>query len=332
MNSRRFLVVLIVLSSLVIPITAFAQTSSPPTIAVLTYDPQPFIEAMSQLGYVAGQDVTYLTLSFEGVPVEQYLDSYTLQVQAMIEAGVDLFILNTDSEAVQMRQQTDTPIIFAMSDDPIATGAVTDMIAPGGATTGIVSNQHHPRRLQLLQEINPATSRVYYLYSSFALEGELILDQVRAVADQLGIEIIPAPVGDLESSLQALAAMPPDADWIFLTPYMPLFELPFIEALMNASIANQVPIAGFIAEATPGYAVNYGPDFSIIYRQVAEMTDRFLRGASPAETPILVAENGLVINLEVTESLGLDVPVSVLRQANLIVRPGDLATPPASGN
>lgn len=332
MNSRRFLIVLIVVFSLIIPLTVVAQTSSPATIAVLTYDPQPFIDAMSQLGYVEGQDVNYMTLSFEDVPVEQYLDSYTLQVQAMMDAGVDLFILNTDSEAVQMRQQTDTPIIFAMSDDPIATGAVADMIAPGGATTGIVSNQHHPRRLQLLQEINPATSRVYYLYSTFALEGELILNQVRTVAEQLGIEIIPAPVGDLESSLQALAAMPPDADWIFLTPYVPLFEVPFVEALMNTSITNRVPIAGFIAEATPGYAVNYGPDFSIIYGQVAAMADQFLRGASPAETPILVAENGLIINLEVAESLGLEVPVSILRQANLIVRPGDLATPPASGN
>jgi putative ABC transport system substrate-binding protein len=194
----------------------------------------------------------------------------------------------------------------------------------------VISNQHHPRRLQLLTEINPDTQKVYYLYSGLAIEGQVILQQVTALAEELGVEIIPAPVVDVESGIAALENAPEDIDWFFLTPYLP-FDLAFQEALVSTSEELQVPIAGFITAPTPGYLINYGPDLNVAVRQAAQITDRILRGAEPGELPIVIAENGLSVNLEVAETLQVEIPLPILRQADQIVRPGDLDNffPPA---
>jgi ABC-type uncharacterized transport system substrate-binding protein len=93
--------------------------------------------------------------------------------------------------------------------------------------------------------------------------------------------------------------------------------------LVAKSAETQVPIAGFIAAPIPGYVIDYGPDFTKVARQSATIADRFIRGANAGELPILTAENGLIVNLQVAESMNVEIPESVLRQADLIVRPGD---------
>ncbi|MBN1285164.1 MAG: hypothetical protein JXB47_07190 [Anaerolineae bacterium] len=79
-----------------------------------------FITEMNELGYVEGENVTYLYVSYEGVEPEQYQEHYNAQVKAMVDAGVDLFVTNTDTDAVNLQALTgDIPIVFARSDDPV---------------------------------------------------------------------------------------------------------------------------------------------------------------------------------------------------------------------
>lgn len=299
------------------------------TVGFLSFDLVTFKTEMDRLGYVEGENITYMSLNFESLfenPAE-YAAQYDLQLQAMLDAPVDILVVTNDTEAVNLRERAgDIPIVFLISDDPVTTGAVADLTTPGGLNTGGVSNQHHPRRLQLLTQINPDTKKVYYLYSATALEGEKILEQVTAVGESLGVEVIPAPVADVESGLEVLANAPEDIDWLFLTPFLP-FDVAFTDALVAASVARQAPIAGFDASANPYYLINYGPDLTAIYITGARVVDNIFRGALPAELPVVVAENGLAVNLEVAASLNMDIPVAVLRQADVIVRPGDLQTP-----
>ena len=308
-----------------------AQDDDVFTVGLLSYESAPFIEEMAELGYVEGENIEYVMLSLEGLsldaPIEEYMAVVEVQVRDMIELPVDIFVAQTDSEALFYSElAADIPIIFSISDDPVSTGAVADLVSPGGNITGIVSNQHHPRRLQLLTEINPATDTVYYLYSSLALEGEIILDQVQSLGEALGIEVVGVSIADPVEGFEALENIPDETDWIFLTPYL-FFGPEFEEALVTASLEHHAPIATFLTMPLPGQLVGYGPDLTETLRQSAQIVDLIYRGASPADIPVVIAENRLTVNLAAAEAMNFEVPVTILRQANTIVRPGDTIAP-----
>lgn len=322
--------------SFILPNQAQAQeqvSTEMVTIGVLASNWQPFSDEMAQLGYIDGENIRYITFqydmgeNFENYNPELIAVEWQKQAQTMINLPVDILVVDNDSEAARLRALApNIPIVFTISDDPVVTGAVSDLTTPGGNATGVVSNQHHPRRLQLLLEVNPDTKKVLYLYSTTTLEAVPIFEQVRALGETLGVEVIGAPVSDVPSGVAALEAAPEDIDWLFITPYVPSFDFVFAQALFETSMKLQAPIANYIGSASPGNLISYGPDLLVSARQAARIVDRILRGASPSELSILIAENTLVVNLEAAAMLQMEVPVGVLRQAALIVRPGDEGT------
>lgn len=333
MSNSKFLKALIIVLSCLVPFTSYAQSDDPFVVGLLVFDTNAFIQEMETLGYVQGENIEYRILAFQDIDPELYLDQeaymaeYNRLLDAVITAPLDVLAVQTDTEAVAMRERTTAPIVFSVSDNPVATGAIQDLTTPGGNTTGVITNQHHTRRLQLLKEINPDTDVVYYLYSSFALEGQQVLDEVSALGEELGIEVIAAPVADAVTGIEALNNVPEGADWIFLTPFLP-FDLSFNDELFNVSMAQKIPIAGFVAQPTFGYLLTYGPSLSETARQAASLTDQILRGANASEIPVSIADNILILNLEAAEALGVDLSRAVLRQANQIMRPGDFEVTP----
>jgi putative ABC transport system substrate-binding protein len=325
MKNGRILVFALIAVVFLMTGTAYAQDGGdPPTVGMLFWHGnQTFYDEMARLGYVNGVNINFMEISYEGVEFEDYQAHTEQQSQAMIDSGlVDVFVVNTDSDAVALQAQVgNTPIVFARSDDPVATGAVASLITPGGNITGVVTNKHHERRLQLLTEILPSTDMVYYLYSPLTMEAETVLAGVRAVGAQLNVEVIAAPTPDAAAGLEALANTPEGVDWLFLTPYVP-FDLEFMEGVIATSLEHKIGVAAITNDPVQGYLVGYGPSIAVTDQQAAQVVDRILRGASPANLPVQIAENFLTVNLEAAEAIGLEVPLGVLRQAETIVRPG----------
>lgn len=280
---------------------------------------------MTEMGYVEGQDVNYLYIQFDanimfGTP--EWMEFYQQQVEAMVDAGVDVFVVNNDSDIPVIKSIIgDIPVVFARSDDPIASGVVQDLVTPGGTATGIVTNRPHERRLQLLTEIKPSTEKIFYPYNAYNLDSEKVLQQVLGIAEELGIEVVAAPITDRASQEEALRKLTEDIDWVFLTPNT-YFELDLTQEMMNTAIANQTAFANFVDLPTIGYTINYGPSLDGTGAQAAQIVDRILRGGNPGDLPVQTAENYLSVDLPAAETIGLEIPVSILRQANLIVRPG----------
>jgi putative ABC transport system substrate-binding protein len=328
-RSKTVLFLLVLLTAIGFGSVSAQQQDEPYVIGFLIwFNYESFIDEMTQLGYIEGENVTYMILSYDDLisdpttPPEAYIESYNQQVQAMIDAQVDVFVTNTDTDAVTLQAMTggSIPTLFARSDDPVATGAVESLVAPGGVITGVVTNRPHERRLQLLTEIVP-TDRVLYLYSPLTGEAETVLEQVRAVGDALDVEIDAIPVVDGPSGIAAFENITEETDWIFLTPYVP-FDVAFNEALVEASLSHRIGIASVTDFPTFGHLIGYGPNIDDSNRQTARMVDRVLRGANPAEMPVETAENFLLVNLEAAEALGIEIPLGVLRQARTIIRPG----------
>ncbi|MBZ0308463.1 MAG: ABC transporter substrate-binding protein, partial [Anaerolineae bacterium] len=266
-----------------------------------------FIEGMAELGYIEGENITYIIPTFEGLdensPPELFMEMYNASIQSMVDAKVDAIFVNTDTDAVYIQTlTTDIPIVFGRADDPVATGAVLDLVTPGKNATGTITNRPHERRLQILTEIKPDTKKVYYLYSTATGEAESVLEDVQAIGNELGIEVVPAPITDLASALELLNNTPEDADWLFLTPYVP-FEPEFYTLLYETSARLQIGITGVTDQATQGYLMGYGPNIDASNKQGAQLVDLILRGANPAELPVQTAENYLMINLEAAEQI-----------------------------
>jgi putative tryptophan/tyrosine transport system substrate-binding protein len=281
-----------------------------------------FIAEMTKLGYVEGKNVSYVPLTFADVKPEDWQNGFKNQLQTMVDAKVDLLVTNTDTDAVNYRKAIgNIPVVFARSDNPVATGAVKDLVKPGGLATGIVTNRPHERRLQLLTEIKPTTKKVYYLYSTVTGDAEAVLKEVQNVAKGLGVEIVTGPFVDLPGLHGVLDKTPQDIDWIFLTPFVYPDEAA-VKKLMDLSASRRAGLA-FIINVTPkGYLMGYGPSLDDTSRQAARIVDRVLRGGNPADLPVETAENYLTINLEAAQAINLRIPEGILRQANLIVRPG----------
>jgi putative ABC transport system substrate-binding protein len=300
--------------------TVYAQDADETyVVGVLTYvSTNAFIEEMAELGYVEGENITYIIVTYNESTDEEILNT---KVQEMLDADVDALVVNTDSVALQIQALIgdDIPIVFARSDDPVSTGAVESLVNPGGNITGVVSNNPNERRLQVLTEVNPETQKVYYLYSTLTGEAEAVLQRVQELAEDLEIELVPAPITDLASSLELLENTPEDTDWFFLTPYVP-FDAEFHEALLALSESRQIGIAGFTDTPSRGYLIGYGASMDDTSRQAATIVDLVLRGASPEDLPVQTAENFLMIDLTTAETIDWDILVSVLRQADTIVR------------
>ncbi len=312
--------------------TAYAQEDADTyKVALLLFGtPEAINDKMAEYGYVEGENITYLYQTTIGnMGTEEA--TYEEQIQAMIDAGVDVFVVETDTDAVNLRNLIgdSIPIVFARADDPVATGAVADLVSPGGNTTGTITNRPHERRLQLLAEIKPTTKTVYYIISTFARGTDATLQQVQAIADDLDIDIVPLEVDmipdgytvepdDWEELIQNL---PEDTDWIFFTPWVFMDEEELAE-LMTLTVEHQIGLSFITSDPVQGYIISYGPSVYDSTAQAALHIDRILQGVSPADLPVQTAENYLTINLEAAETIGLEIPESVLRQANLIIRPG----------
>src|SRR5690606_37854994 len=239
---RRVVIALLIL----VTASTFAQEDEQYVIGVIGYfDLTALNTELNSLGYVEGENVTFvypLVEGWETMAEEEMMGAF---MEAYVEVAslpdVDIFVTNNDSDAVYLKtllHDPTTPIVFARSDDPVATGAVADLLVPGGTITGVVTNQPHSRRLQILTELKPDTDKVLYLYSTLTLEAEVVFEQVKATAEMLGVELIPVPMTDADSGIKALEDVPEGVDWLFMTPYVP-FDFELFGLIMAKSVEHR---------------------------------------------------------------------------------------------
>jgi hypothetical protein len=120
-----------------------------------------------------------------------------------------------------------------------------------------------------------------------------------------------------------LENIPEGTDWVFMNSLNPLlYDQTFMDTLGTVCQERQIAISWFLGEPTQGYVMGYGITIPATDRHAAHVVDRILRGADPAELPVETADNHFWINLEAAEAIGLEIPVGILRQAEVIARPG----------
>jgi putative ABC transport system substrate-binding protein len=273
-----------------------------------------FKEGMTELGYVEGENITYI---YEGAT--DSIDKLDSVAQALVAADVDL-ILSVTTPATKAAQKatvgTDIPVVFVPVTDPVGASIVDSLRNPGGNITGVTFGVQEARRLEWLIQVAPTIEEIYVPYNPEDRSAVLALETVKEVAPKLGVELLTREVRNLEEITAAIENIPEEADAIFLLPDSLLGgrATEFVELQLPTSAANPEDLK------MHGVLTSYGIEQISCGKQAARLADQILRGVKPADLPVETAEFYLAINLKTAKAIGLDISDEILFQADIIVR------------
>jgi putative ABC transport system substrate-binding protein len=276
-----------------------------------------FKEGMTELGYIEGENITYL---YDGATTNMgELDSVA---QGLVAADVDL-ILSITTPATQAAQRAtadnDIPVIFVPVTDPVGAGLVDSLKQPGANITGVTFGVQEGRRLEWLVQIVPTIEQVYVPYNPEDQSAVSALEAASTTAAKLDIELITREVCDLEQVQAAFENIPEEADAIFFLPDSLVSAR--ISEHIEVAIKAQLPTSGANTEVVrDGILTSYGMEQTSAGKQAARLADQIFQGIKPANLPVETAEFFSAINLKTAEAIGLDISDEVLLQADIIIR------------
>ena len=267
-----------------------------------------------------------LTAHDQDVSVTYIHNGYVSDVAAEVAhllstGGVDLF-LTVGTPATQAAQRATLglgiPVVFTAVSDPVASGIVTDLISPGGNTTGVKAGGSSGKVLEWLLKIAPETKRLYVPHwpaDSASVQG---MAELTPAAAALGIELAVREVATTEELLTALAEIPNDVDSLFLNSSGSLNAQ--IDAYAQAALTRRIPLVTMSPLVERGALLTYGHDYRRDGEQAARLAHLVFLGAAPGEIPVETADFFLGINLQTAAAIGLVISDDVLDQADFIVR------------
>ena len=214
------------------------------------------------------------------------------------------------------------PIVFILGADPIRLGLVDSLNRPGANITGIafLNVTLEAKRLELLREMVPTASLIGMLVNPNNPQSEVQLHDVQEAARAVGQQVFflsASTENDLETAVAAFVekragALMIGADTFFLSTAARLMALIARHAIpVIFPVREQVEMGGLMS---------YGANLADAYRQTGVYTGRVLKGAKPADLPVVQSTKfELVINLKTAKALGLTVPLIMQMTADEVI-------------
>jgi putative tryptophan/tyrosine transport system substrate-binding protein len=323
---RRGFITLIVGAATAWPLVARAQQSTLPMIGFLnsasldgsTSLVAAFRQGLKEAGYVEGQNITvefrWANGQYDRLP-ELAADLVRRQAAVIFGGGPPA------AHAAKATTAT-IPIVFVSGADPVKSGLVASLNRPGGNVTGatIFTGQLGAKQLGLLRELLPSSVVVAILVNPNNPVTENVVKDVRAAAVMTGhrIEIVSAGSEDeISKAFATLTELRPDAMIVGADPYFYSRS----EQLVAMAARHAIPTIYELREyAANGGLISYGASVTDGYRQAGSYTGRILKGAKPADLPVLQPiKFELVINLRTAKTLGLTIAPGVLAIADEVI-------------
>lgn len=218
---------------------------------------------------------------------------------------------------------TTIPVVFLVGEDPIRLGLVSSLNRPNGNLTGInlFANELEAKRLDLLHQLVPKAVRVAVLVNSAdARYTETTLREVGAAANKMGLQIRVLRASSAREIAEVFAGMGqerPDALFVGASAFLNLRRV----QLTQLAAFHRLPAAyGFRDSVEAGGLMSYGTSISDAYRQWGAYAGRILKGAKPADLPVMqVSKFEFVINATTAKLLDVAVPPSLLAIADEVI-------------
>jgi putative tryptophan/tyrosine transport system substrate-binding protein len=302
------------------PIGGFSQQPNQVRrIGALLTGPDPVARELEKLGWVDGRNIHIERRTHDGDR-----DRIMASAVELVRLSPEVIVATSPIEAKALRQETSSiPIVFIVGVDPVSQGIIDSFAHPGGNITGCSSFDFSVggKWVQSLKEIAPNVKRVGIVFNpQTAPYIESIVESVASAAGPLQVQLSTIPVRDiseLERSIVSLAKQPDNA--VIFPP--DVFLSAKIQAINALVTEYRLPaIHSVPAFAKFGGLLAYGPDLLDNYRRAANLVDRILKGAKPADLPIEQPNKFLlVINLKTAKALGLDVSPTLLARADEVI-------------
>ena len=330
MIARRKLLVALGLGALASPLAPFAQQSlavrrigflgsrSRSTVSDPDVYYDAFVQGMRELGYVEGKN-----LAIEWRMADGRYERLPALAAELVQMKPEVIATHgvTGPKALQQAKST-IPIVTASAGDPVAEGLAASLARPGGNVTGLslITIDLSPKLLELLRAMVPRLSRVAVLVNPGNTSHPAILKSLQAVAQQVGIKILPVDARTPEEVERGFARMKRErADAVIVAP-----DGPFVgqrRQFAELATKNRMPsMYAFREHVEAGGLMSYGQNLADHYRRAATFVDKILKGAKPGDLPFEQPTHiHLAINRKTAKALGLAIPQEMLLRADEVI-------------
>jgi putative ABC transport system substrate-binding protein len=327
MKRREFTILGVATASTMWPPGGHAQRKAMPVIGFLSGGaPREFASyvaafhrGLGETGYIDGQSV-----ALEHRWAEDRYDRLPALAADLVGRKVDVIVASGGGFAsLAAKSATATiPIVFTFGGDPVAAGLVASLARPGSNLTGvsILAVELNPKRLELLRELVPQARAIALLVNpSNANSGPGVRraeDLVRPNGMQLHV-LKASTDREIDAAFAALAAQQAGALFVFADPFIDSRR----EQVVALAARHAVPaIYPWREYAIAGGLITYGTSRTAAYRQVGTYVGRILKGAKPADLPVVQPTTfELVVNLKTAKALGITIPPTILGRADEVI-------------
>ena len=327
MNRRRF-VGLLGGAAAVWPTTTRAQQPAMPVVGILSpQSPGPaahlidaFRRGLNEAGYVEGQNV-----AIEYRLTEGRFDRLAEMAADLVRSQVSVIAVpGSGAAAIAAKAATQTiPIVFGVPEDPVKLGLVGSLARPGGNATGInfFQAEVNAKRLGLLRELVSGAARVAVLVNPANVgTAPSTRRDVEPAARALGLQIQFYEAGtsrEIDAAFAALVSERPDVLFVGVDAFFTSRRVQLISLAARHALPATYSARPFV-EA--GGLMSYGTDVADMYRQVGAYAGRILKGAKPADLPVMQSTRfELVINAQTARMLGIAVPPMLLARDDEVI-------------
>ena len=275
-----------------------------------------FNHRLREVGWIDGRTVAIVPRWAEGRN-----ERFAEIAAEFVALTVNVIVTGGGAVLAFMQATSTIPIVFALANDPVASGYVRSLARPGGNVTGLSgqSTDLIGKRLELLREIMPALRWLAIIGDSSNRSVRLEVDEVQRTASTLGIEITVFEIGRAEDIAPTFEKLKGKTEALYLTT-TPLLTTNRNQLNMLALGARLPTMYGNRDAVEVGGLMSYGPDIPDLWRRSADYVDKILRGAKPADIPVeQPTKFSLAVNLTTAKMLGLEVPPSLLASSGELI-------------
>jgi putative ABC transport system substrate-binding protein len=298
------------------PVIGFMSARSPEESAHLV---EAFRRGLKEGGFVEGENVAiefrWARGDYSRLPTLA-ADLVSRQVAVIVAAG-------GEPSGLAAKAATATiPIVFGAGGDPVKAGLVESFSRPGGNVTGItlLTSLMEPKRLGLLRDLAPGVSVIGALVNPDFPPAVLQLQQIEEAARDIGQRIVIAKASNDDALQTAFGSFVQGGAGALLVASDPYFDTRRDRIVAFAARQRLPAIYQFREYAVAGGLLSYGVSISDAYRQYGVYAARILKGAKPAELPVLQPTKfELVINARTAKALGITISDNLLSLADEVI-------------
>jgi putative ABC transport system substrate-binding protein len=308
------------------PLVARAQQLAMPVIGFLNqssldaYRLRGFHQGLKEAGFVEGENV-----AVEYRWADNQIDRLQMLAAELVRRQVTLIVAGGGFRS-GLAAKTETksiPVLFIAGEDPVKLGLVSSLAKPDGNLTGIniLVAEVVTKRLELLRDLLPKAIRIDVLVDPISsTTAESTLRGVETAAPTMGMQMRvfnASTISEIDAAFAGLVKERPDALFVGISPFL------LDRRVQLAQLAARHAIPAIYAErehAEVGGLMSYGASIGDAYRQLGVYAGRVLKGAKPADLPVVQSSKlELVVNRSTARMLGLTLPPTLLSIADDVI-------------